>query len=156
MREIDCGKVASLLMVAALASCVSSLSWTPSAHAEGSSLPYGMGGPALFFGADQIIAQYNQTGQLFRIEGNCRSSCTMLLAIRNVCVDPNATLAFHAAVASPQMPVSDERNAVMSSHYNSRLQSFLIAHRYLDSWELHPISGKDMIHKFGYRQCPKK
>lgn len=153
MREIVCCKAASLLMVAALASCISGLFWSPSAHAEGSSLPYGRGGP---IGVDRIIAQYNQTGELFRIEGYCRSSCTMLLPIRNVCVDPDATLAFHAAIYSEREPVSAEKNKRMLSHYNARLRSFLIANRYLDSWEFHPISGNDIIHKFGYRQCPKK
>ncbi|MCO5086349.1 MAG: hypothetical protein M9883_05785, partial [Methylobacteriaceae bacterium] len=63
--------------------------------AEGSSLPYGGGGP---IGVGSIIQKYNKSGERFRIEGSCQSSCTMLLAIRNVCVEPSATLLFHAAL----------------------------------------------------------
>jgi len=105
---------------------------------------------------NSIIRQYNQTGELFRIEGNCRSSCTELLAIKNVCVDPNATLEFHAALLKPNLPVDPAKNQQMASHYNSKLRSFVIANHYMDSWEFHPISGQDIIHKFGYRQCPAK
>ena len=46
---------------------------------------------------DPVVSQYNQSGQLFRIEGHCQSSCTLFLGIRNVCIDRNATLLFHAA-----------------------------------------------------------
>jgi hypothetical protein len=66
-----------------------------SALADGSSRPYGGGGR---INPDAIIAQYNKSGERFRIEGSCQSSCTMLLAIRNVCVDPSARLLFHAAL----------------------------------------------------------
>ena len=103
-----------------------------------------------------IIAQYNRTGELFRIEGQCRSSCTELLAIKHVCIDPNATLLFHAALRSPDEPVNPAKNMQMASHYNSRLRSFVLGNHYMDSWQLHPISGQDMIQKFGYRQCPGK
>jgi|RhiMetdeSRZDD1v2_1073273.scaffolds.fasta_scaffold795586_2 hypothetical protein len=126
-----------------------------SALADGSSLPYGRGGMT-FSQMNSIIRQYNQTGELFRIEGNCRSSCTELLAIKNVCVDPNATLEFHAALLKPNLPVDPAKNQQMASHYNSKLRSFVIANHYMDSWEFHPISGQDIIHKFGYRQCPAK
>src|SRR4051812_4204479 len=73
--------------------CVVALPWPALVLAEGSSLPYSGGGP---INARGIIQQYNQSGESFRIEGSCQSSCTTLLAIRNVCVDPSATLLFHA------------------------------------------------------------
>jgi hypothetical protein len=43
---------------------------------------------------DPVVSQYNQSGELFRIEGHCQSSCTPFLGIRNVCIDRNATLLF--------------------------------------------------------------
>jgi hypothetical protein len=42
----------------------------------------------------------------------------------------------------------------MAGYYNSRLRSFVLANHYMDSWDFHPISGQDMVQKFGYRQCP--
>src|SRR5713226_5495364 len=69
------------------------LSATP-AMAAGSSTPYGMGG--WFARFDPVVAQYNQSGELFRIEGHCQSACTLFLAIRNVCIDRGARLLFHA------------------------------------------------------------
>lgn len=139
----------------ALTVCVTTLALGSSARADGSSLPYGRGGvpiPQM----DQMIQEYNKKGELFRIEGGCRSSCTLFLAIRNVCVDPNATLEFHAYIGRPDQPVDPARNKRAASHYNSRLRSFVLANHYMDSWEFHAISGQDMIQKFGYRQCPGK
>lgn len=42
--------------------------------ADGSSRPYGGGGR---INAGAIIAQYNKSGERFRIEGSCQSSCTI-------------------------------------------------------------------------------
>ena len=53
-----------------------------SAMAAGSSTGYGGGGPPGPFLA--IVQQYNQSGEVFRIVGNCQSSCTLFLGIRNV------------------------------------------------------------------------
>ena len=63
--------------------------------ATGSSAGMVGGGP--FADYDPIIAQYNASGEEFRIEGYCKSSCTLFLGIRNVCVDRDANLWFHAA-----------------------------------------------------------
>src|SRR4051812_35493432 len=73
-----------------LLGCLATLAWNYPALADGSSTPYGGGGRMAKF--DAIIGQYNASGELFRIEGHCQSSCTMFLAIRNVCVDANANL----------------------------------------------------------------
>jgi hypothetical protein len=121
------------------------------AKAAGSSGPYSNGGA---IGAPQIVAQYNHSGEPFRIEGYCRSSCTMLLGIKSVCVDPNATLAFHAAILSPTQTPTPQANSRMLSFYNSKLRQYVTQNHFLDSWEFHTISGADIIQKFGYRQCP--
>jgi len=60
----------------------------------GTSAGYGMGGQFASF--DPVLSQHNQSGELFRIEGHCQSACTLFPGIRNVCVDRNATLLFHA------------------------------------------------------------
>jgi hypothetical protein len=67
---------------------------TTSSIAAGSSAGYGTGGPSARF--DPIVNQYNQSGELFRIEGRCQSACTLFLGIKNVCVERGATLLFHA------------------------------------------------------------
>src|ERR1700692_929122 len=149
MSKISIAKVASLLRRLSLLGCIATVMWGPSVLAAGSSLPYGGGGPMARF--DAIIGQYNATGELFRIEGHCQSSCTMFLAIRNVCVDPNATLLFHAALSATERDHAPypERNNHMASHYNSSLREFVLAN-HMDSFAFHPISGRAIIHKFGY------
>src|ERR1700692_177171 len=99
MSKFSIAIIASRLERLSLLGCIATLLWTSSVLADGSSLPYGGGGPMAKF--DAIIGQYNASGELFRIEGHCQSSCTMFLAIRNVCVDPNANLLFHAALSAP-------------------------------------------------------
>jgi hypothetical protein len=145
----------SLLKVAGLLACivtVTSISGS-SAFADGSSRPYGGGGR---INAPDIVQKYNQSKELFRIEGSCQSSCTMLLAIRNVCVDPSATLRFHAALLPSEQNQKPDprRQAQMLNSYNSRLRSYLVSNHYVDSFEFHDISGRDIIQKFGYRACP--
>jgi hypothetical protein len=141
------------LSLAVLIACIA---FAPRAHAAGSSAPYGGGGPMAKF--DAIIAQYNASGEPFRIEGHCQSSCTMFLAIKNVCVDPNATLLFHAALSAHERDHAPypERNAHMASHYNAGLRRFVLASHYMDSFTFHAVSGRDIIRKFGYRRCEGK
>jgi hypothetical protein len=67
------------------------LLFTTSAIA-GTNAGFEMGGRYARF--DPVVSQYNRSGELFRIEGHCQSSCTLFLGIRNVCIDPNATLLF--------------------------------------------------------------
>lgn len=139
----------------ALIACAITVAWSLGARADGSSLPYGRGGMT-FPEMDRIVQQYNKTGELFRIEGECRSSCTELLAIKNVCIDPNATLEFHAAIRTPQQRVDPAKNKRMASYYNSELRSFVLTNHYMDAWTFHPISGPEVIRKFGYRRCPER
>jgi hypothetical protein len=82
----------------------------------------------------------------------------MLLAIKNVCVDPGATLLFHAALfpneASQRPPPG--RQAAMLNSYRPALRNYLVANHYVDSFEFHSISGQDIIEKFGYPACRGK
>jgi hypothetical protein len=51
----------------AVFACIAAAAWSAPALAAGSSLPYGGGGRFAKF--DPIVQQYNQSGELFRIQG---------------------------------------------------------------------------------------
>src|SRR5262245_6866140 len=70
------------------------VSLSSSAMAARSSQGYGNGGQFAQF--DPVVAEYNRSGELFRIVGHCQSACTLFLGIRNVCIEPGAQLLFHA------------------------------------------------------------
>lgn len=137
-----------------LIACIVTFTSAPetSAFAEGSSRPYGGGGRIQPL---EIIKKYNQSGERFRIEGSCQSSCTMLLAIKNVCVEPSATLRFHAALFPNERheKPNPKRQAMMLNSYNSKLRNYLVSNRYVETFDFHDISGRDIIQKFGYREC---
>ena len=138
-----------------LVACVAFCGWGSAALADGSSAPYGGGGN---FPAAAIIHKYDQSGELFRIEGQCQSSCTMLLAIKNVCVDRSATLLFHAWLAPRQRgqrPNPAKQSAMLNS-YNPKLRNFLVANHHVDTFDFHAISGGEIVDKFGYRDCSHK
>jgi hypothetical protein len=118
----------------------------------GTSDGYGMGGQYARF--DPVVSQHNQSGELFRIRGHCQSSCTLFLAIRNVCIEPSATLLFHSAHDRNRNP-SVSLTEHMLSAYNAGLRAYVTSHHYMDTLEFHTISGGDMIRKFGYKACPK-
>lgn len=131
------------------------LALTPTAaFAAGSSAGYEYGGAYARY--EPIIEQYNRSGELFRIDGRCQSACTLFLGIRNVCVGSGASFLFHAA-----HDVHRVRNEyyvrMFLDHYNERLRSFLIANHAMDQVEkFYPISGTDMVRRFGYPPCPRK
>jgi hypothetical protein len=109
------------------------------------STPYAMGGRTDEFAVE--VERYRRSGELFRITGHCQSACTMFLALPNACLEPSARLLFHGA----KLPVGTRR---MLNSYNSKLRRHLIANRIMESPQFHTISGRDMIHRFGYRACP--
>jgi hypothetical protein len=98
---------------------------------------------------EAMIAQANASGELFRIQGVCKSVCTMFLSISNVCVEPSAQLMFHAGV-SPAI------TARMAATYNSALRSYVEGNHFMDTRTLRAIPGSVIISKFGYKACPKK
>jgi len=126
------------------------------ALADGSSRPHGAGGRfTVYF---PIIAKYNKSGELFRVEGVCRSACTLFLGIRNVCVDRKALVSFHAG---PDR-VTHKRNAGSSSTktmlaaYKPALRKYLLEGHHVDSPSYHTLSGATLIERFGYRACPPR
>ncbi len=117
----------------------------------GSSKGYGKGGP--FAPYEAMVAQANGSGELFRIEGHCQSACTMFLGIHNVCVEPSATLLFHAGW--DHGVITPAATARMTTMYNSQLRNYVESHHFMDTRELHAIPGSVIISKFGYKACPK-
>ena len=126
------------------------------AYADGSvsslRMGYGARNPAEFAQFQSVIQQYNASGERFRIDSHCQSACTMFLSIRNVCVLPGATLLFHAG-GSKLRGISPVRTQQMLSTYNAALQQYVTAHHFMDTFDFHPISGSEIIKRFGYRAC---
>jgi hypothetical protein len=121
--------------------------------AEGSSAGYGGGGWYEQF--HPIVEQYNHSGELFRIVGNCQSACTMFLGIRNVCIEPGATLRFHAG-KDKLGNMSAVATGRMLATYNGRLRAFLAANHAMEKFAFTAVSGTDMVRNFGYRACPRR
>jgi hypothetical protein len=115
-----CSRNKGTIALLAVFSCIAATVWGTPALAAGSSLPYGGGGRFAKF--DPIVQQYNQSGELFRIQGHCQSSCTLFLAIRNVCIEPGATLLFHGG-GFPEISAAATEH--MLSAYNSSLRAHL-------------------------------
>jgi hypothetical protein len=122
------------------------------AIAAGSSAGYGGGGQFARF--DRVVAQYNQSGELFRIQGHCQSACTLFLGIRNVCVEPSAALLFHAGHDKARQ-IKASATSHMLNAYNAGLRSYLGANHFMETMAFHTLSGRDVIRRFGYRECPK-
>ena len=141
-------KVKALACSVLLQAC----SCVTAALAAGSSVGYGGGGPSSRF--DPIVQQYNQSGELFRIQGHCQSACTLFLGIRNVCIERGATLLFHAGHAMNTQKILPWATEHMLNAYSAKLRDYVVSHGYMDTIVFHAISGRDMIQKFGYRECP--
>lgn len=136
--------------------CVLCCFFSQPAHADGSVSSLGMGygarNPAEFAQFQSVIAQYNASGERFRIDSHCQSACTMFLSIRNVCVSPGASLLFHAG-GTKAKGISPARTQQMLSTYNAALQQYVTANHFMDTLEFHAISGAEIVRRFGYPAC---
>jgi hypothetical protein len=96
------------------------------AAAEGSSIGYGEGGYVPDFVS--IVRRYNASGETFRIEGVCKSACTLFLGIRNVCVERSATLMFHAGHDIAENVTGSNTRASRAAlyRYNDALRRYLL------------------------------
>ena len=126
------------------------------AYAAGSSLPYGEGGYVPDF--VKIVRQYNASGDEFRIEGVCKSACTLFLGIRNVCVGRSAQLMFHAGhdIAENRTGPDTRASRAALYRYNENLRRYLLQQHYMDTEVFHTLPGSALIDRFGYRECPPK
>lgn len=123
--------------------------------AEGTSLGHGEGGRIADF--IPIVQQYNANGELFRIQGVCKSACTMFLGIRNVCIERDATLMFHGGHDIQENVTGPDTRAsrAMLSRYNMALRQYLLEGHHMDSDEYHTLMGSELIDRFSYRECSR-
>jgi hypothetical protein len=103
-----------------------------------------------------IVQQYNANGELFRIQGVCKSACTLFLGIRNTCIERDATLMFHGGHDIQENVTGPDTRAsrAMLYRYNKALRQYLLEGHYMDSNEYHTLMGSELIDRFGYRECP--
>jgi len=128
------------------------------ARADGSVSALGMGmgaRPGEMGRFDAVVAQYNASGERFRIDGHCQSACTIFLSIRNVCIAPGASLLFHSGGDMKNNKVSVASTQHMLNAYNAALRQYVSANHYMDTFAFHTISGSEIISRFGYPACPK-
>ena len=120
-----------------------------------SSIGMGMGArdAAAFAQFQAVIHQYNASGERFRIDSHCQSACTMFLSIRNVCVTPGATLLFHSGGNREKGIISPSTTQQMLSTYNGALRQYVRDNHFMDTFAFHPISGGEIIRRFGYPAC---
>jgi hypothetical protein len=127
------------------------------AYADGSvsALHMGMGAKdsSEMMHFDAVIAQYNASGERFRIDSHCQSACTMFLSIRNVCVTPGATLLFHAGGSMQKGIINPSTTQQMLSTYNAALRQYVTDNHFMDTFAFHPISGGEIIKRFRYPAC---
>ena len=126
----------------------------PAAAAAGSSLPHAEGGYIPDF--LKIVREYNASGEDFRIEGVCKSACTMFLGIRNVCVARDAQLMFHAGhdIAEDRTGPDTRASRALLYRYNGSLRRYLLEGHHMDTDEYYTLPGSELIERFGYRECP--
>ncbi|MBR1203043.1 MULTISPECIES: hypothetical protein [unclassified Bradyrhizobium] len=104
----------------------------------------------------KIVRQYNASGDEFRIEGICKSACTLFLGIRNVCVQRDAQLMFHAGhdLAENRTGPDTLASRALLSQYDEGLRRYLLEGHHMDSDAFHMLEGHVLIERFGYRECP--
>lgn len=126
----------------------------PAWSAAGSSVPFADGGYIPDF--LKIVRQYNASGDEFRIEGICKSACTAFLGIQNVCVQRDAQLMFHAGhdLAENRTGPDTRASRALLSQYNEALRRYLLEGHHMDSDAFHALEGRELIERFGYRECP--
>ena len=127
------------------------------AYADGSVSALGMGMGARDGAAmrrfDAVIAQYNASGERFRIDGHCQSACTMFLSINNVCVTSNATLLFHSGGNVRTNTINPASTQHMLDAYKPALRQYVTANHYMDTFAFHSIPGSQIVSRFGYPAC---
>jgi hypothetical protein len=125
-----------------------------SADGSVSALRMGMGArPGEMGNFDAVVSQYNASGDRFRIDSHWESACTIFLSIRNVCITPGATLLFHAGGDRRAGRISAWATQHMLAAYNSALRQYVTENHFMDTFEFHAISGRDIVRRFGYPAC---
>lgn len=135
-------------------SVLSVLCGTAIADVSLSAIGMGHGAPtaADFRRFQETVRQFSASGERFRIDTHCPSACTMFLSVRNVCIAPGASLAFHAG-GNRRRGIMPEYTAQMLKTYRPALKRYLVSNRVMETLDFTTISGEDMISRFGYPAC---
>jgi hypothetical protein len=126
-------------VIITLAALVISTSTMSTPVLAGTSAGYGMGGQFSQF--DPVVAQYNKSGTDRGPLPVCLP-CTLFLGIRNVCVDRNAELLFHAGHDRGRN-VSAKWTSHMLAAYKPKLREYLVSNHY--------VGHAGFSHHFGSR-----
>jgi hypothetical protein len=139
-----------------LAALCAALTVAPPALADGSSKGYGVGGR--FSRYYPVIQKFNKSGERFRIEGFCRSACTLFLSIRNVCIERSAFLSFHAGpdAKTGKWTRNSSSTRAMLAAYKPALRQYLLDGHHVDTATYFTMKGAALIDRFGYAECPRR
>jgi hypothetical protein len=77
----------------------------------------------------------------------------MFLSVRDVCITPNASLAFHAGGSMQKGIIEPRYTEKMLSYYKPALRKYLTSNHFMDTFDFHTISGEELIKRFGYPAC---
>jgi hypothetical protein len=87
---------------------------------------------------------------------NCFASWAVAnpLGIRNVCIERNTTLLFHAG-HDDKWQISGYWIERIMSAYNPRLRAHLTMGHYMETLDFRAVPGVVMIDTFGHQECPR-
>jgi len=82
----------------------------------------------------------------------------LFLGIRNVCIERDATLMFHGGHDIQENVTGPDTRAsrAMLDRYNEALRQHLLEGHHMDSGEYHTLTGRQLIDRFGYKECPRE
>ena len=107
-------------------------------------MPYSEGGYVPDF--LKIVRQYNASGEQFRIGATCKSACTLFLGIRNVCIERDAKLIFHAGHDISENRTGPDTRASRAAlyRYNENLRRYLVEGHHMDTEAFHTLTGGEL------------
>jgi hypothetical protein len=96
------------------------------------------------------VAQLRATGERVEVLGQCLSSCTLYMALDNICTDRGAVWGFHGPSGAYQLALSparfEEGSMSMAEHYPEPYRSnFLNEWRYITVGWGAKIEGRELI-----------
>ncbi len=87
-----------------------------------------------------------------QIAGSCRSACMLALAVKNVCVWPNAEVAVHHAYDADTGKIRYDVTALMTSALPTNIQKRLKGKIRQDYWPGATMKADELV-SLGIRRC---
>ena len=77
--------------------------------------------------------------------------------IRNICIGRDATPMFHGGhdIQENVTGPDTRKSCAMLYRYNMTLRQSLLEGHHMDSDEYRTLMGRELIERFGYRECPR-